>query len=180
MGDIFNKDLSAVYRGVVEDNEDPEGLGRCRVRVPPIHGPLNYPVRALPWARPIVPSPVGREKGTINIPDIGDIVWVWFEGANRDYPVYLGGVYARDELGVSNDIVIFYTEKGDKISYNRVSRLYSIEVGESTIEISGGTIKLVGNTLVEGDLSVSGNLTVSGNTTLNNLVILGSCNKEGG
>ena len=35
------EEFPKLYRGIVEDNKDPKKLGRCRVRVPSIHGSLD-------------------------------------------------------------------------------------------------------------------------------------------
>lgn len=177
----------SIYRGIVEDNADPNNLGRCKVRVPSVHGELTYPVSILPWARPLVLSPVSKGKGSVNIPAIGDIVWVLFEESNKEFPVYLGGTYATEDIEVNKDRVDFYIEKGSKVSYDRVNNSFSVTVGNNNLTISSSGISIVGNTNIS-NLTVSGNLKVSGTTTLNNLVVNGtakmqtvsasSCNKE--
>lgn len=154
MSDIYSRVYPSLYRGIVESNTDPENLGRCKVRVPSIHGALTYSVDILPWARPIVLSPVRKGRGTVNIPDVGDIVWVMFEGSDRECPVYLGGTYARGELDISPNIIDFYIEGKDKISYNRDNREYSIKVGNNEIRVSPNNIELI------GDIKIIGNITI--------------------
>jgi hypothetical protein len=39
-----------MYIGIVVDNEDPEELGRCRIRIREIHGTDEVPDDKLPWA----------------------------------------------------------------------------------------------------------------------------------
>lgn len=182
MKDPYLKDYSAIYRGVVEDNIDPENLGRCKIRVPSIHGELLYPVEILPWSRPIAPAPTGKNRGSVIIPEIGDIVWVFFEGANREFPVYLGGTYATGELDIKNKVVDFYIEDDTKISYDRVEKKYSIQIGNTKLVLSQDKIEAFGdcyldNSLyVKGDISVSGdlsvgkNLHISGDTIVNDSV----------
>lgn len=168
----YKREYPHLYRGVVESNIDPENMGRCKIRVPFIHGDLTYPVDALPWARPIVVSPVRSGRGTVNLPDKGDIVWVFFEGAVKEFPVYIGGTYAKGEIDTNPDIVDFYIENGDKISYNRELREYTISIGKSKIKVDNSGVS------IEGDTEISGNLSVSGTLTVSNLHITGSCNKE--
>ena len=36
-----------IYRGIVEDIEDPIKLGRCKIRVPAVHGPLTSPKKCV-------------------------------------------------------------------------------------------------------------------------------------
>lgn len=172
MKQAYSREFPSLYRGVVEDNQDPENLGRCKIRVPSVHGALTYPIDMLPWARPIVLSPLNEKRGSANLPDIGDIVWVLFEGSDRDAPVYLGGTYATGDIKPTKNIVDFYIEGEDRISYHREDRTYSIQVGDNIIKISKEGIQ------ISGDLSIKGDLTVSGTATVGNLVILGSCNKE--
>ena len=143
---------NSLYRGIIEDNIDPENLGRCRIRVPSIHGELNYPITALPWARPIVLSSVGVDRGSVNIPNIGDIVWVLFEGSIKDFPVYLGGTYARGEIAINPDIIDFHIDKDSKISYDKSKNQYSINVKDISIKVSEGGI------IIDGDLRVNGDL----------------------
>ena len=184
MRNIYRKEYSSLYRGIVEDNNDPEGLGRCKIRVPSIHGQLNYPVSMLPWARPVVLSPVKEGRGSVNLPDNGDIVWVLFEGSNKEFPIYLGGTYATGEIAIDPDIVDFYIEDNSNISYHRKEKKYKISIGDNQVEVSAEGVKIIGNTEIDGDISVkgsvniSGNLSVGGTTTLSNLIITGSCNKE--
>lgn len=136
MKSAYTKDYPYLYRGIVEDNIDPEGLGRCKIRVPAVHGELTYPKDILPWARPLVLSPVKESRGSVNLPDEQDIVWVFFEGGIKDFPVYLGGTYAKGDLSVLNDVVDFYIENDDKISYHRKDRKYTIDIGDTHIEVT--------------------------------------------
>ena len=156
MVNAYSNNYHSLYRGVVEDNIDPEGLGRCKVRVPSIHGELSYRIEILPWARPLVLSPVKEKRGHVMIPDIGDVVWVLFEGSNRQFPIYFGGTYALGDLEVTNSIVDFYIENDDRISYNRDSRTYDIQIGERHIIITPQSIFIDGNVTIKGNLHVTG------------------------
>ncbi len=158
MQNPYIKNYPSIYRGIVEDNKDPKNLGRCKIRVPSVHGELTYPIDILPWARPVVLSPIKKSRGSVNLPDVGDIVWVLFEGSDKDFPVYFGGTYATGDVEVDNNIVDFYIEGNDKISYNRSSRTYDIKIGDRHIVISPDLITIKGNVLIEGDVEVSGGI----------------------
>jgi phage baseplate assembly protein V len=158
----YIRSYPSIYRGVVEDNKDPNNLGRCKIRVPSVHGELTYPVDILPWARPIALSPISKERGSVNLPDVGDIVWVLFEGAEKDFPVYFGGTYATGDVEVDKNIVNFYIENDDKISYNRSSHVYDIKIGERHIRVSPDLITLKGDVCVEGDIIIKGDMIVDG------------------
>ena len=82
------KEIYGLYRGMVEDNYDPAGLDRLKVRIPKFYGTGKksdgLSTSGLPWAKaasPILTNPP--------IP-IGAIVYVLFENGNTEYPVYLG------------------------------------------------------------------------------------------
>ena len=178
MRTAYERFFPSLYRGIVEKNIDPENLGRCRVRVPAIHGKLNYSVDSLPWARPISNYPIKEGRGNVIIPDKGDIVWVLFEGGDRNFPIYFGGTYARGDLPIDNNIVEFYVENDTKFSYNRETSTYTISMGDTRFILSPEGVSIVGNTSIEGNLNIDGDMSVTGLTTLSKLIIIESCNRE--
>lgn len=76
-------DRTRTYIGVVEENQDPKKLGRCRVRVIDIFD--NIPKDDIPWASPWKDLS-GNE---FNVPDIGKILTVIFESGNIYKPEYI-------------------------------------------------------------------------------------------
>lgn len=78
-----------VYRARVFDNKDPEKSGRVRVivhRVAP--DPLG------PWLEPSCLG-AGANRGLFCPPEIGDEVFMWFEGGDPSRPMmYVGGWFA--------------------------------------------------------------------------------------
>jgi hypothetical protein len=91
--------LLGMYRGIVEDTDDPQERKRYRVRVLPVF-PEDIPTDRLPWAESCVFG--GRSFGDFPHFDRGDRVWVAFEGGDRRFPVVLGG-WLSDYTGL-NDI----------------------------------------------------------------------------
>jgi hypothetical protein len=76
-------ELGKTYLGVVEDNKDPQKLGRLRIRVMDIYEEL--PKEDLPWA-----SPWKDLNGNeFNIPDIGKVLIVVFEHADVYKPEFI-------------------------------------------------------------------------------------------
>lgn len=76
-------DKSRTYIGVVEDNNDPKKIGRCRIRVVDIFD--DIPVDDIPWA-----SPWKDINGnSFNVPDKGKIVTVVFDSGNIYKPEYI-------------------------------------------------------------------------------------------
>jgi uncharacterized protein involved in type VI secretion and phage assembly len=79
------------YRGVVEDVNDPEHLGRIKARIPEV---LDDVVS--PWALPCS-AYTGDGVGLHAIPPTGAGVWIEFEGGDPARPIWTGGWWGRDE-----------------------------------------------------------------------------------
>jgi hypothetical protein len=76
-------DRTRTYIGVVEDNEDPKKIGRCRIRVIDIFD--DIPKDDIPWA-----SPWKDLNGNeFNVPEKGKVVTVVFDSGNVYKPEYL-------------------------------------------------------------------------------------------
>lgn len=75
------------YRGKVELNLDPLGLGRVQVSVADVMGDGT-----LAWAMPCLPG-AGPGVGIFTIPPVGANVWVEFERGDPDYPIWSGGFW---------------------------------------------------------------------------------------
>lgn len=69
-----------IYRGIVTDIDDPEGLLRIKAQVPQIYG-LNES----DWMWPSIPIAVG-----VQVPPVGNPVWVMLEGGDNSRPVWVG------------------------------------------------------------------------------------------
>ena len=123
-----NKELSdlkgyfGVVKAIVVDTNDPDNLGRVRIKIPSYHGNTEDNDR-LPWAQVCVSrvpsnsvmgglmnyinnadsvgdffSNLGNyEQLSANIsvaPMVGDIVWTTFEGGDINYPLVIGILYS--------------------------------------------------------------------------------------
>lgn len=76
------------YLGTVEDNNDPEKLGRVRVRVA-VYADLA--TDDLPWASPLLGSHGNSQfSGGLNIPEIGSQVRISFPSRDLTAPYYSG------------------------------------------------------------------------------------------
>lgn len=76
------------YMGCVEDNNDPEKLGRIRVRIAPFS---DLSTEELPWACPLLGSHGNSsEYGGLNIPETGSQVRVTFPSRDFTAPYYSG------------------------------------------------------------------------------------------
>lgn len=86
------KQFFGKYRGKVENNIDPQQMGRIQVSVPAVLGEGS-----LSWAMPCVPY-AGNGVGLFTIPPTGANVWVEFEGGDPDYPIWSGCFWGLGEV----------------------------------------------------------------------------------
>jgi len=79
-----------VHVAIVTDNQDPDGQGRVKVRLPwsPDTGSARYET----WAR-VATTMAGGGRGTWFVPDPEDEVLVAFEGGDPRRPVVLGAMW---------------------------------------------------------------------------------------
>lgn len=76
------KDLDRMWVGLVEDNKDPERLGRIKVRVQSIFD--DIPVEDIPWASPIKTL----SSRSFEVPAVGKIVSTYFPNDSLYEPYY--------------------------------------------------------------------------------------------
>lgn len=131
------------YRGVVEDNEDPEKLGRLKVRIYGIHSDddSECPTDSLPWAEMAMALNHGFMSGVgySYVPLKGTYVWVFLDCGCEDKPV----VFAACP-GISNtkDSGSFADPDGEfprdnrlgESDFNRLSR--GEQIDDTDIEMS--------------------------------------------
>ncbi len=139
------------YRGKVENNTDPNQMGRVQVSVPSILGQGQ-----LSWAMPCSPY-AGPGVGWFAVPPVGANVWVEFEGGNTDYPVWSGCFWgdgecpaspATDKMKVlkTDTATITINDTTGEIKMETTSGM-KIDMSSSGIEINNGqgaTVKLSG------------------------------------
>ena len=79
-----------LYIGEVVDRDDPEGLGRVRVRIPGLVDPAS------PWAFPLGTVGGGSDRrGFFSVPEKGAEVGVLFHQGDVDHPFYLCGHWGK-------------------------------------------------------------------------------------
>ncbi|OOV19194.1 type VI secretion system Vgr family protein [Flavobacterium sp. LM4] len=137
----------------VKDNNDPEGLGRVKVQFNWAGGNNSSE-----WIRMIQPHS-GSGKGFYFIPEIGEEVWVGFEGSNAQNPYVLGTQYNGSQSSGyadgQNNVKAIHTRSGIKFILND---------GEGSILIedpSGNTYQMDG----KGNINVNAPNRISFNCT---------------
>ena len=145
------------YRGKVTDNDDPNGLGRIRVKAQDVLGDEESG-----WALPATPY-AGDGVGLYLIPPVDAFVWVEFEHGDPDYPIWTGCFWGtRDTVpGSGPDIKVLQTDTGtitiddtdgdSSITIETTSGL-KIVMDTGGIEISNGEQKI---TLSAASVSVN-------------------------
>jgi len=106
LSDLSPRDskLTGFYRGIVEDRNDPEKLGRVRIRVFGVHTdektktPISgVPTEELPWAEPLGNLVEGGVSGFgfWSVPLQGAQVLVYFEESNHMKPRFMASLSGR-------------------------------------------------------------------------------------
>jgi hypothetical protein len=147
------------WHGVVEDNNDPLYLGRCKVRVFGFHSDnkQELPTDGLPWAYPMQPLTSAALSGIGQSPTgllIGSHVFGFFrDGEHAQDPVMIGsfggipvkeadpekgfadpsGKYPATLEGVQNQQFPIGVSVVEEPDTNRLARNESVEVIEATI-----------------------------------------------
>jgi hypothetical protein len=106
VSDMFGDDILThplMYRGVVEDVNDPEKAGRVKIRVLGVHSDNKAYVKTeqLPWAIPATDLRFGgglRNIGSYKVPDVGSHVFLFFEAGDHNFPVYFAAAPAIEDV----------------------------------------------------------------------------------
>jgi phage baseplate assembly protein V len=156
-----------VVEGVVEDNDDPDGEGRVKVRYPWFSGEM-----VSGWCR-VAQLYAGPGFGSYFVPERDTEVVVAFIHGDMRKPIVVGGLYSvPDQPPFSrngSDPKFIQTKAGHRILFEDTDGQRRIEV----IDASGNNrivIDTAANTITvrsEGDLSIeaaTGSLTLKGAT----------------
>lgn len=167
--------VEGVAIGLVTNNQDPEKLGRVKVKYPwQEDNPESY------WARLAVMA-AGKDRGTVWIPEVGDEVLLSFDKGSIEHPFVIGSLFNGKDVPPEknddgkNDTKLIKTRSGHQVKFFDKAGEEKIEIktqgghvllmddkaGSAQVEIkdSSGqnkiTIKTVGNSLtIESGLSL--------------------------
>jgi uncharacterized protein involved in type VI secretion and phage assembly len=117
-----------VALAVVTNNQDPDGVGRVKVRFPWLSDTDESQ-----WARIAAPM-AGKDRGAYFLPEVDDEVLVAFEQGDIHYPYVLGGLWnsvdtppAANDDG-KNNVRVIKSRSGHIVKLND-------EDGKETIEV---------------------------------------------
>jgi len=120
--------IHGVVVGLVTNNQDPDGMGRVKVKFPWLSD-----VDESAWARIAAPM-AGKQRGTYFLPEVDDEVLVAFEHGDVRFPYVVGALWnGQDASPVTNDdgknnIRMIKSRSGHVVKLND-------EDGKETIEI---------------------------------------------
>ncbi len=89
--------LFGFYRAEVISNSDTKKSGRVQIKLLP-YMEETIEQDSFPWAIPVFPYGGSKDKGFCFIPDVGDIVIVFFENGNILNPWYMGAAGFKDAV----------------------------------------------------------------------------------
>jgi phage baseplate assembly protein gpV/phage protein D len=128
--------------GIVTRIDDPDQLGRVRVRLP-TYGDLETE-----WMGVLTPG-AGAGKGLVTLPDVDDQVLVLFPQGDPASAVVLGGLYgtgAPPDSGLVEGVVARYTlltPGGQRVQLDDARKLLRLENSEgSYVELTPGRVVL--------------------------------------
>lgn len=161
--DAGGRRVAGVLTGVVTNNQDPEKLGRVKVKFPSVSD-----TEESAWARVAAPM-AGAERGMWTLPEVDDEVLVAFDRGDTRFPYVLGGLWNRNapppetnEDG-KNAVRMLRSRSGHVVRLDDADGAEKIEIvdgsGKNSIVISTAdgtiTLKCDGNLAIEAGGSVT-------------------------
>jgi uncharacterized protein involved in type VI secretion and phage assembly len=130
--------LDSLIVGIVTNNQDPDKMGRVKVKVPVLDNEESF------WAPVAVPA-AGPERGLSMLPVAGEQVIIGFENGDPSHPYVLGSVFngtdkPGQELAVEDGSYAMKSDKKALFAAKEDITLRS-DGGKWIIEIKGGEIK---------------------------------------
>lgn len=184
---------NGVVIGTVSDLQDPEKIGRVRVKLP------QFDDQPTGWARVVAPM-AGKDRGFFFQPEVGDEVLVAFENGDPRRAYVLGGLWSKvdtppprdgndpqnnirliksrsghlvilDDTDGSEKIIIRDKSGANTLTWDAANNKITIESGKGDLDIKApaGTLSISAKTIeikATADMTVqaSAQLTVKGAT----------------
>ncbi|APR87704.1 VgrG protein [Minicystis rosea] len=124
--------IHGVVVGVVTNNQDPDGLGRVKLKFPWLSDTDESN-----WARMVSPM-AGKERGLYFLPEVDDEVLVIFEHGQVDHPFVLGALWnGKDKPpavneGGKNDRRVMKSRSGHTITLDDTDGAEKITIADKT------------------------------------------------
>jgi len=178
---------NGVLIGTVSDLQDPEKIGRVRVKLP------QYAEQQSDWARIVTPM-AGKDRGFFFQPEVGDEVLVVFENGDPRRAYVLGALWSKvdtppprdgndpqnnirliksrsghkvtlDDTSGSEKIVITDKSGANTLTWDAANNKITIESGKGDMDITAptGTLSISAKTI---EIKASADMTVQASTQL--------------
>lgn len=153
--------------GIVTDNNDPDKLGRAKIRYPLLNDEVESG-----WAR-IAWGAAGAARGTVTLPHVNDEVAVGFEHGDVRRPVILGALFngvdtpGDDLLKASSSLASRFPRDLDVGTQKKVILAsgtgISVKTDNGPVEVtSGGDLKLTTSAAGTITIETNGKITAKG------------------
>lgn len=154
--------MPGVVEAIVTDNQDPDQMGRIKVKFPTLP---DAPEST--WARLGTPM-AGQDRGWVTLPEVDDEVLVAFMHGDINHAVIVGALYnGTDTPPYANDdgdnnLRVFYSRSGHKVTFDDSSGSEKIVLetcgGDVVITMDASeqslTIEAAQNVIIEAGQSV--------------------------
>lgn len=158
------------YKGFVADNQDPDFLGRLKIKVPQIFGDEVPDYWA--WSKGMY---AGNQIGFFAIPNIGDGVWVSFEAGDPRFPIWEYGWFGEGDVpsaaknnGNKPTNNVLQTTSGHRIELDDKNELIRItDKHGHIVKMNKNGVSTVSDKISLGSLDGSAEPAVLGNTAMN-------------
>jgi hypothetical protein len=162
--------LLGIYAGLVEENRDPEKLGRLKVRIPVVYGPPgggssgSIGTDDLPWAFPVgMPAGGSNASGGISwLPEVGDQVMAMFLDGEPEKPVWF---WSMQTLNQAQTLKLHHHETDIRGVVGKPDRAILTRYGHS-VELSASSLISTTSqgyrvTMIHGDNPNEGELSLA-------------------
>ena len=172
------------WTGVVVNNNDPDQVGRCQIKIYGYYDDLAS--TNIPWAVPDIQS-MASTKGNFVVPDLNTIVRGYFDNGDETKPVYTSVAFNASYTDVVTNpfdwwyrtedypqtMVLFQTDQGDYLIMNKKTGEISFthHTGSVTRINPDGSMDI--NTCIYSAGPAPMNVNVSGDI---NITTMGQCN----
>ena len=172
------------WTGIVINNNDPDQLGRCQIKIYGYYDDLA--TNNIPWAIPDIPS-MASTKGNFVIPELNTIVRGYFDNGDDSKPVYTSVAFNASYTDIKYNpkdfyirtedypqtMVLFQTDQRDYLVMNRKTGeiAFTHHTGAVTRIDSDGNIDIQTNTYSAGpgnlNVNISGDVNINSFGTIN-------------
>lgn len=124
--------IHGVTVGVVTNNQDPEGRGRVKLRLPWLSDSDESN-----WARVMTPM-AGKDRGLYLLPEVDDEVLVMFEHGRVDHPFVLGALWNGEDTPPAtnadgtNSLRVLKSRSGHTITLDDTEGRETITIADKT------------------------------------------------